>query len=178
MNYVQWLKDQGISFDASLLTESMALKLAVPVKNPGTPMIPVCRIVVHHSATASGNAACFRVLHRGVNYWNDIGYHFVIGNGSLSEDGTVELGRAVPFKGAHARGANEDSLGICLVGNFNSVKPSRAQMDSLGRLLRSLMKEYSLSTSEITLHRLVQGSSTECPGRFITLPLIREIIES
>ncbi len=178
MNYVQWLKNEGVSFDPSSLTESMALKLAEPVKDPGTPLIPVHRLVVHHSATESGNAACFRVLHRGVNRWNDIGYHFVIGNGTMSEDGAVERGRDVPFQGAHARGANEDSLGICLVGNFNSVKPSRAQMDSLGRLLRRLLKEYSLPLSSVTLHRLVKGSSTECPGHFITLPGIREIIES
>jgi len=176
MNYLQWLKNEGIGFHRSFLTEKLARRLAEPLKNPGTKRISVLRLVVHHSATDTGNAACFRVLHRGVNRWNDIGYHFVIGNGSYSGDGVVEKGRAVPYQGAHAKGANEDSLGVCLVGNFNRCEPSELQMVSLGKLLDSLLKKYSLPPGRITLHRLVKGSSTECPGRFLTLSGIMDII--
>ena len=141
-------------------------------------MKPVKKIVIHHSATETGNAAFFRVLHRVVNLWNDIGYHFVIGNGSLSEDGEVEAGRPLPFQGAHARGANEDSIGICLVGNFNITEPTAAQMNSLGILLRKLMAEYSLSRDSITLHRLVSGSSTECPGKRLNLKKVIYLLDN
>lgn len=178
MNYVQWLKNEGIRFDPAALSEDAAAKLSLPVDDPGTPEIPVRRLVVHHSATSSGNAGCFRVLHRGVNGWLDIGYHFVIGNGTLSGDGEVEPGRKVPRRGAHARGANEDSLGICLVGNFNEARPTPLQMVSLGSLLRSLLSRYSLPASAITLHRLVRGSSTECPGKYLTLREIGDVVEA
>ena len=45
--------------------------------------------------------------------WSDIGYHYVI-----RRDGTVEVGRPVEKAGAHCRGHNEASIGICLVGGM------------------------------------------------------------
>ncbi len=120
MKYLDWLQLLDFDCNKAGITEEEAIKKAAPLEDPGTEQIDkVKRIVIHHSATATGNAAFFRVLHRMVNNWNDIGYHFVIGNGSFSCDGMVEEGRKLPFTGAHARGANEDSIGICLVGNFN-----------------------------------------------------------
>lgn len=46
--------------------------------------------------------------------WSDIGYHFVI-----RRDGAVETGRPIDVIGAHAKGHNEGSIGICLVGGMN-----------------------------------------------------------
>jgi N-acetylmuramoyl-L-alanine amidase len=48
--------------------------------------------------------------------WSDIGYHFVI-----RRDGTVETGRQIDQIGAHARGHNEGSIGICLVGGMDET---------------------------------------------------------
>ncbi|MHC4494826.1 MAG: peptidoglycan recognition protein family protein [Planctomycetota bacterium] len=72
-------------------------------------------IVIHHSATENGNAAIFDKLHREENHWDGIGYDFVIGNGTDSGDGQVE----VTFRwreqrtGAHCKTpgnwANEDA---------------------------------------------------------------------
>lgn len=133
-------------------------------------------LVVHHSATATGNSRVFRALHRANNGWEDIGYHFVIGNGSLSADGEVEPGRPVWAAGAHTRGHNIDTLGICLVGNFNECSPTEAQMRSLSKLLVSLMSEYGLSSSSIALHRDMSGCSTECPGENITIKMILDSV--
>lgn len=41
----------------------------------------------------------------------DIGYHYVI-----TRDGTLETGRPDNVSGAHARGYNHTSIGICMVG--------------------------------------------------------------
>lgn len=46
--------------------------------------------------------------------WNGIGYHFVI-----RRDGELETGRALDAQGAHARGYNHKSIGICLVGGID-----------------------------------------------------------
>lgn len=46
--------------------------------------------------------------------WSDIGYHFVIGR-----DGRREVGRPLEIAGAHARGSNRNSIGICLIGGVN-----------------------------------------------------------
>ncbi len=131
-------------------------------------------LVIHHSATATGNARVFRALHRAVNGWVDIGYHFVIGNGTLSLDGEIEPGRPVWAVGAHAREHNSDSIGICLVGNFCETSPTRKQMASLTDLLKKLLKDFSLFSSGIVLHRDVPGCRTECPGDNLTL---KEVVD-
>lgn len=178
MKYLEWLQQAGYKCGKPGITEGEAEKKAVPLKNPGSVRMKFIRmIVVHHSATETGNSAFFRVLHRVVNGWNDIGYHFVIGNGSFTGDGEIEEGRKLPFRGAHAKGANEDSIGICLVGNFNRGTPSDAQMISLGLLMKKLIAEYSIHRDSITLHRLVKGSSTECPGENITLENILYLVD-
>ncbi len=138
----------------------------------------VRRIVIHHSATETGSAAAFRALHRAVFGWDDIGYHFVIGNGSLSGDGELEEGRPVWAVGAHSRENNQDSLGICLVGNFDDAKPTVAQIRSLSRLLEDLMSRFGLTESDIYLHRDLPPCVTRCPGANLSIPLIREFLRA
>ena len=133
-------------------------------------------LVIHHSATETGCARVFRALHRAVNGWVDIGYHFVIGNGTLSEDGEIESGRPVWAVGAHAREHNNHSIGICLVGNFNLSYPTAKQRDSLTVLLKELLSENGLSESDIILHRDVPGCNTECPGYKVTDEWISETL--
>lgn len=48
-------------------------------------------------------------------HWNDIGYNFLIG-----EDGNVYEGRGWDVKGAHSRPYNGKSIGICVIGDFES----------------------------------------------------------
>ena len=48
-------------------------------------------IVIHHSATPAGSAAQFDRSHRQKG-WDELGYHFVIGNGTGSRDGQIEVG--------------------------------------------------------------------------------------
>lgn len=44
--------------------------------------------------------------------WDGIGYHWVI-----LEDGKIQAGRPEYWQGAHVAGHNEDSIGICLMGD-------------------------------------------------------------
>ena len=133
-------------------------------------------LIIHHSATTTGCSRVFRTLHRAINGWKDIGYHFVIGNGTLSEDGEVEEGRPQWAVGAHAREHNADTIGICLVGNFNDIFPTEAQMKSLGMLLKNLLSEYKLASSSIILHRDLSGCKTVCPGENITIQMILDSV--
>ena len=107
-------------------------------------------IVIHHSATPTGNADEFDKMHREKG-WDELGYHFVIGNGTGSGDGQVEIGpRWVKQKhGAHAKVPghpeyNDVGIGICLVGNFDVTRPTEAQMASLAQLVRFLMDRYNI----------------------------------
>jgi N-acetylmuramoyl-L-alanine amidase len=127
-------------------------------------------IVIHHAAVKSANAETLNRIHLS-NGWDGLGYHFVIGNGTLSGDGQVEVGFRWrdQLKGAHARARPGDdnrwnlhSIGICLVGDFTTVAPSQRQMDSLVRLVRALMAEYGIPPENVVPHNFVHA--TECPG--------------
>src|SRR5437868_6907630 len=107
-------------------------------------------IVVHHSASPTGSAAAFDKAHRDRG-WDGLGYHFVIGNGSGSGDGQVEVGYrwAKQQAGAHAGNYefNQHGIGICLVGDFeHSAPPSERQMQSLRTLVAFLQARASIPT--------------------------------
>jgi len=127
-------------------------------------------IVVHHSATARGNAASFGRSHR-QRGWDELGYHFVIDNGDGGPDGRIEVGsRWTKQKwGAHTGGTpnneyNNHGIGICLVGDFSHKMPSRAQIASLERLARQLASKYRIDPDNIIGHRDGPNASTVCPG--------------
>lgn len=74
--------------------------------------------IVHCSYTKPSmenvDADWIRRLHVNQNGWKDIGYHFVI-----LRDGTIEGGRNVEKAGAHCRGHNRQTIGICLIGGMS-----------------------------------------------------------
>lgn len=62
--------------------------------------------------------------------FNDVGYHYYI-----KLDGTVQLGRALKVAGAHCKGHNSHSIGICFEGGLNADGtkwdgPLEAQIES------------------------------------------------
>jgi len=139
--------------------------------------VPIARewrhIVIHHSAGSSGSASAFDKAHR-ERGWDGLGYHFVIGNGSLSGDGEVEVGYRWKrqMQGAHAGNAeyNQAGVGICLVGDFqNGGRPTTAQLAAVRRLTRFLQVKCGIPTYEVIGHGNVPGKSTECPGRALDM---------
>jgi hypothetical protein len=141
-------------------------------------------IIIHHSATSKGNAAIFDKWHREENHWEGVGYDFVIGNGTDSADGQVE----VTFRwtqqktGAHTGGtpnnwANRDGVGICLVGDYNNTYPTRRQMQSLAKLVNFLQKRYNISNSKIYGHGNTPGGRvTDCPGRYFPMNNLKSML--
>lgn len=130
------------------------------------PMLPqdVDRLVIHCSATRESQdigAADIDRWHRQRGYLK-IGYHYVI-----RRDGTLEQGRGENEPGAHARGWNHRSIGICLVGGVmpNGKTPEDnftvAQWETLHTLLRSLRMRYP--QADIVGHRDLPGVAKECP---------------
>ncbi len=126
-------------------------------------------IVLHHSGTREGSAARFDIFHHEVRKWeNGLGYHFVIGNGTDSGDGEIEVGKRwmKQLPGAHAGKSlyNLQGIGICLVGDFEGEgKPTRRQIKSLIKILHYLSEKYDIPTSSILLHKEVRV--TACPGK-------------
>lgn len=128
-------------------------------------------IVVHHTASGAGSAASIDRVHRAKG-WDGIGYHFVIGNGTLTKDGRIEITTRWKTQGvaAHCKAPrngdqnwwNRRSIGVCLIGDFTDVKPTDAQMDNLVRIVGTLMDVYDIPLSEVRPHGGVKV--TACPG--------------
>jgi hypothetical protein len=136
-------------------------------------------IVIHHSATPSGSARTFDRMHRDKG-WDELGYHFVIGNGTDSGDGQIEVGTrwAKQKWGAHAKTPNNEyndhGIGICLVGNFDIERPTPQQTRSLARLVSHLMRTYNVPASRVLGHQDT-GKPTECPGRNMNIAAVRRM---
>lgn len=136
-------------------------------------------IVIHHSGSVTGNAASFDRYHRNVRHWDELGYHFVIGNGHGSGDGEIEVGSrwAKQKHGAHCKTPdnyyNAHGIGICLVGDFRLAPPTPAQLSSLTRLVRFLMRECDVPPERVVTHRDVTGK-TICPGAMFPLYTLRQ----
>lgn len=144
-------------------------------------------IVIHHSATGSGNADAFHRYHLKKGY-GGLAYHFVIGNGNGSPDGKIEEGfrwkKQLP--GAHvtlnAAMYNWAGIGICLVGNFENQHPTDKQMESLAGLVAGLSGKYGIAEKNITEHRKVPWNFSEkteqtvCPGKNFSLEDLKRMV--
>lgn len=78
-------------------------------------MRKIKEIIVHCSATAEGKDFCAKDIdlwHRAQG-WDCIGYHYVV-----KLDGTVESGRPIEKVGAHCKGHNAYSIGVCYIGGL------------------------------------------------------------
>lgn len=126
-------------------------------------------ILIHHSATDSGNLEQFDRFHREKNGWLMVGYNFIICNGSGGADGLVQTSDRwrQQIQGAHAgtglRQYNEHWIGICLVGDFNRSRPTARQMASLRRLVAYLQDRCGIPDANVRGHRDVRD--TDCPGK-------------
>jgi hypothetical protein len=131
-------------------------------------------IVVHNSGTRQGNARAFDYYHRNVRRMrNGLAYHFVIGNGTSSGNGQIEVGdrwrRQINGGHVHSDYLNNISLGICLVGDFNRDQPTRAQLESCEELIRYLRErcgKVGMRSIIVKPHREMNPPrwATDCPG--------------
>lgn len=124
-------------------------------------MRPINMIIIHCADTpANMNIGAKEIdqwhKQRG---WDRIGYHYVI-----RRDGTLETGRAEHSIGAHAKGHNRHSIGICLVGgkgddNTPETNFTRYQYRTLDSLIGVLTAKYK--TARVIGHNDV--SEKACP---------------
>ena len=146
--------------------------------HPGVPPRPWRYIVIHHSATTEGGAAAFQRYHIREHGWDSLGYHFVIGNGTQTADGEIEVGPRWPQQreGSHAgvRRYNEEGIGICLVGDFRTQRPTELQMRSLEALIRCLSASYAIAPDDVLGHSECPGAATECPGPQFPMSELRD----
>lgn len=120
------------------------------------------KIIIHCSATPEGrdvHAEDIRRWHKSRG-WYDIGYHYVI-----EIDGTIRAGRKEDVIGAHCRGQNDKSIGICYVGGCcEEMEPkdtlNELQEESLKNLICYIRDGYG----ELPIHGHNEFSNKACPS--------------
>ncbi|MBD2770417.1 N-acetylmuramoyl-L-alanine amidase [Hymenobacter sp. BT664] len=154
----------------------------------------VTHLVVHHeegSNTASDWAARVRAIeafHIDGNGWADIGYNYLIDPNGVIYEGRSGGDNVV---GAHFCGGNTNTIGVCMLGSYTSIRPTAAALESLKKLLgwkASLEGINVTGTSNhyqagvipnVCGHRDNKGC-TSCPGDalYAYLPTMRTNIQS
>ena len=121
-------------------------------------------IVIHCSATTPSmthvDAKEIDRWHR-QRGWRKIGYHFVI-----RRDGIVEEGRELGEVGAHAKGFNSKSVGICLVGGIDEEgNPENNYTDEQWKALEELVNQMLLPypDAEVLGHCDLPDVKKACP---------------
>lgn len=108
--------------------------------------------------------------------FKDIGYHFVV-----RKNGNIEVGRDMFVKGhkgtlkfnpgAHVKGFNSNTIGICVVGRN---KMTVAQKNSLLELIRGLIERCSLKHEHVVGHcELDANSGKTCPAPAVDMNMLR-----
>jgi N-acetylmuramoyl-L-alanine amidase len=105
-------------------------------------MRKINKCIVHCSDTPAGRDVDIKEIRRWhveENGWSDVGYHFLI-----KLDGTIQIGRDIETVGAHTKGENKYSIGICYVGGAKGIDTRTvAQKVSLVYLIGTLKRIYT-----------------------------------
>ena len=124
-------------------------------------MRSIDKIIVHCSATREGQ----HVTVQQIRQWHlqrnfaDIGYHYVI-----YLDGTVHKGRPLEKAGAHCKGQNAHSIGICYVGGLDRQgKPKDTRTAAQKAALLTLIRELRQRFPRATVHGHREFANKACP---------------
>jgi N-acetylmuramoyl-L-alanine amidase/Secretion system C-terminal sorting domain len=165
----------------------------------GTPtIVTVTHLIVHHGASSNtssnwaGVVASYFDYHVNSNGWSDIGYNYLV-----APDGTAFVGRGggENVQGAHMCSRNQNTMGVCMIGNYVAENPTTAAVDKLVKILAwkasvnginplgtSNLASYGLNLANVCGHQDGCGgpSSTECPGNMLwaQLPTIRQRVKT
>jgi len=153
-------------------------------------MKKVRTIVIHHTAsvnnlddpkTAIRNIQYYHAVKRG---WGDIGYNYVI-----DPKGNIYEGRrgGEKVEGGHAIPVNRTSIGISVMGNFQTQAVPKEVIESIVKLSRVKAEMYNLDANTQVIYKnnayeVLQGhrdnSPTACPGEnlYAAIPSLRYLV--
>ena len=93
--------------------------------------------------------------------WPDVPYHFMV-----APDGRIFECRSMAYEPeSNTKYDLQGHIGVELMGNFESQRPSEAQLKSTVTLVAWLCQELKIDTSQIAGHRDRAMKQTVCPGK-------------
>jgi N-acetylmuramoyl-L-alanine amidase len=119
-----------------------------------------------------------RRYHIESNGWTDIGYHAFV-----DKDGHLTYGRSVDQAGAHARGFNAHSLGLCVSGHGDYEEWSPAQLKAVIAQCVDWCHAYGIKPAMVLGHNETDEHGgppvyKSCPGIWVNMVAIREAVTS
>lgn len=176
-------------------------RAGLPDPVPGRNKTPTEHCIIHHSADGNGNSdytslvRAYYTHHTQTNGWDDIGYNYLI-----ADDGTLYAGRDPELtsidqdnvQGAHFCGKNQLTMGVCIIGEYSSVEPSFAAINTLTTLLTWKLDKEQFTVNDSFPHptatdpllSVIDGHrsacSTTCPGDNLWshIPTIRQDVHN
>ncbi len=126
-------------------------------------MRKIDKIIVHCSATREGvdySVETIRSWHK-MRGWSDIGYHYLV-----HLDGSISYGRDINKIGAHVKGHNTGSIGICYVGGVETdgKTPKDTRTPEQKESLLDLIKTLKRLNSNAVVYGHRDFSSKACPS--------------
>ena len=133
-------------------------------------------VVLHHTyaptAAQYKGAATWKAIrnyHVDNRGWSDIGYHVGIG-----PDGSIWTLRPAERSGAHVLNRNAHTLGVAIVGNFDTEDPLKNGLPTAAAVFRMALEVYKLPVGAVRFHREFQPKS--CPGKLVGLAEFRQMV--
>lgn len=125
-------------------------------------MRSIDKIIIHCSATREGCDFTVKDIdawHRARGF-DGIGYHYVI-----YRDGSVHPGRPVERPGAHCKGHNAHSIGVCYIGGLaaDGRTPKDTRTDAQRAALKTLVQQLKAQYPAATIHGHNEFAAKACP---------------
>jgi len=127
-------------------------------------MRQINKIIIHCSATREGEnytVDTIRSWHVDGRGWSDIGYHFYI-----DLYGEIHKGRDIAKIGAHVKGMNRNSIGICYCGGVETdgKTPKDTRYDCQKEALTAVLRTLKAMYPEAQIHGHRDFSNKACPS--------------
>lgn len=128
----------------------------------------ITEIIVHCTATPEGQDVTVSAIRQGHlrRGFSDIGYHYVV-----YRDGTIVAGRDVDISGAHCKGHNLHSIGVCYVGGleniagvaYDELPPKDTRTAAQKAALLKLLRELKVLYPNASVHGHREFANKACP---------------
>lgn len=123
-------------------------------------LLEINMVVVHHAATGWWvTPESIRRYHSVSLGWPDIGYHFLV-----EHDGDIFYVGDIATIRAHAYAWNTETIGVCLVGNFDEGWPTPQQLHSTRMLIANIQWSLGWFVPIVGHSDLLMNRGTHCPG--------------
>ena len=124
-------------------------------------MREINKIILHCSATPENRdvkAETIKKWHTEKG-WSDVGYHYII-----ELDGSLKTGRPIERIGAHCKGHNNDSIGVCYVGGVDANMKAKNTLNEAQRKTLVILLAYLKLIYDANIYGHNEFSSKACPS--------------